>query len=64
MYTIKIRITETGRKSPVVILKGKELKTNSAKFYINSEANISIKKSKLYSSIKINKGTNKKNRNK
>jgi hypothetical protein len=42
-----------------MVLKGKKLKTNSASFYVETGADISIiKENKLKSSIQINKGKN------
>jgi hypothetical protein len=52
--TIRIRKTEVGRKRPVVVLKGKEIKTNRASFYVDIGSDISlIKDGKLQSSIQI-----------
>jgi hypothetical protein len=52
IQTARIRITQVGRKSTVVILEGKELRTNRASFYVDISI---IKESTLKSIIQINK---------
>jgi hypothetical protein len=38
--TVRIRKIEVERKPPIVVLKGKEMKTNSTSFYVDTGANI------------------------
>jgi hypothetical protein len=56
LYTVKLKITETGRKPSILVFRGKELKFISVDFYIDTGLNILIiKKSKLHPCFKINK---------